>query len=266
MYQTLVRTIVLLSILLRQVIAQGTTTPIIPFSTCDVTTFPCDNGDGCCPINGCCGGGCCELGYACINEGTSDATCCPSFDLTKCGTVEPVSYIRKAIHSIRCSISHKNIGSNILDKPPDDSGSGSDSDSDGHVCTGIRNCNNAPGNNQGWTCFMGETCGWAYGVCDPCPYLGGGGDSDSGSPSPTTAPSPKSTIDSSDSDDDNESSDDSGGSSSDDGSGSDATTTAENSDPTSTSGASRAYLSKEDIPILRWLVTVVLGGIVAIAV
>jgi hypothetical protein len=114
MYKAVVGTIVLLSVSLRQVVAQGTTTPIVPFSTCDITTFLCDSGVGCCPINGCCGGGCCELGYTCINEGTSDATCCPSFDVTQCGTIELVSCIRGAIHSFRCSISHKNTASNIL--------------------------------------------------------------------------------------------------------------------------------------------------------
>ncbi|KAL2204587.1 hypothetical protein CC79DRAFT_1337123 [Sarocladium strictum] len=237
MHKTLVCTTVYLLLSLRQVVAQGTTTPIVPFSTCDITTFLCDSGDGCCPINGCCGGGCCQLGYACINEGTSDATCCPSFDLTKCGTVE---------------------------SPSDDSDTESDSDSSSHVCTGVRNCNNAAGNNQGWTCFMGETCGWAYGVCNPCPYLGGGGggssDDSNSPPTITTAPSPDSTSDSSD-----ESTSNSGEfPSSDNGSSSDATATGDDSDPTSTSGASPAYLSKEDSPILHWLVRVVLGGIVAI--
>jgi hypothetical protein len=100
---------------------------------------------------------------------------------------------------------------------------------------------------------MGETCGWAYGVCNPCPYLGEDGNDDSDSPSSTTAPSPESTVDSSNSDDD-------------DSSSSDATATADNSNPTSTSGASPAYLTKEDSPMLHWLVTVGLGGIMALAV
>ncbi|KAH7311436.1 hypothetical protein B0I35DRAFT_411630 [Stachybotrys elegans] len=129
--------------------AQSSTADVGPLLTCDLTTFACPGVNGCCPISGCCGAGCCPLGYACINEGTSDQTCCPTSDPTRCGTVDP------------------------------DSDSDSDSDSGSGACIGIDNCPRDPERGLAWTCVLGQTCGWSYGECNPCvPSTGGGGDDD----------------------------------------------------------------------------------------
>ncbi|KAI0459132.1 hypothetical protein F5B21DRAFT_339962 [Xylaria acuta] len=133
--------------------AQAGTTPVGPLLGCDLTTFSCPGVDGCCPIAGCCGSGCCAVGYTCINEGTSEETCCPSSDPTKCGTVAS----------------------------PSSSGSGSGSGS--HTCTGISNCRDSS-TGQTWTCLLGQTCTLSYRGCNPCPYI----DGDS-SPSPTSSSS-----------------------------------------------------------------------------
>ncbi|KAI1738403.1 hypothetical protein F4680DRAFT_426044 [Xylaria scruposa] len=143
---------VFLSILC-QVEAQAGTTPVGPLLACDLTTFSCPGVNGCCTIAGCCGSGCCANGYTCINEGTSDETCCPSSDPTECGTVAS----------------------------PSISGSGSGSGS--HTCTGVSNCRDSS-TGQTWTCLLGQTCSLYYRGCNPCPYI-----YDGSSPSPTSSSS-----------------------------------------------------------------------------
>ncbi|KAI1755557.1 hypothetical protein F4782DRAFT_488950 [Xylaria castorea] len=137
--------------IIHRVEAQAGTTPVGPLLSCDLTTFSCPGVDGCCTIAGCCGSGCCAVGYTCINEGTSDETCCPSSDPTKCGTVAS----------------------------PSSSGSGSGSGS--HTCTGVSNCRDSS-TGQTWTCLLGQTCTLSYRGCNPCPYI-----YDNSSPSPTSS-------------------------------------------------------------------------------
>ncbi|KAI1421580.1 hypothetical protein F5Y12DRAFT_767079 [Xylaria sp. FL1777] len=127
--------------LAHQAQAQTGTISVGPLLECGLTTFSCPGVSGCCTIAGCCGSGCCVNGYTCINEGTSDEACCPASDPTKCGTVAL----------------------------PSSSGSGSDSGS--HTCTGISNCRDSSGST--WTCLLGQTCGFSYRDCNPCPYIGG---------------------------------------------------------------------------------------------
>ncbi|KAI0096944.1 hypothetical protein GGR51DRAFT_488028 [Nemania sp. FL0031] len=141
--------------------AQAGTTSVGPLLACDLTTFSCPGVDGCCTIAGCCGSGCCALGYTCINEGTSEEACCPSSDPTKCGTVAS----------------------------PSSSGSGSDSDS--HTCTGISNCRDSS-TGQTWTCLLGQTCSLSYRGCNPCPYIYD--DSSSSSTSSSSFSSPTTSL------------------------------------------------------------------------
>ncbi|KAI1198869.1 hypothetical protein F5X97DRAFT_298038 [Nemania serpens] len=141
-------------LIIHQANAQAGTIPVGPLLACDLTTFSCPGVNGCCPIAGCCGSGCCALGYTCINEGTSEESCCPASDSTKCGTIAS----------------------------PSSSGSGPGSGS--HTCTGISNCRDSS-TGQTWTCLLGQTCGFSYRGCNPCPYIGGGGSS----PSPTSSSS-----------------------------------------------------------------------------
>ncbi|KAM7208461.1 hypothetical protein V8F20_001142 [Naviculisporaceae sp. PSN 640] len=70
----------------------GSTIAVGPPLTCGITTFACPSiSNGCCTIDGCCGTGCCALGYKCTNEGTSDQACCSVYDSTLCGTKASVS-------------------------------------------------------------------------------------------------------------------------------------------------------------------------------
>ncbi|KAI1359164.1 hypothetical protein F5Y08DRAFT_320220 [Xylaria arbuscula] len=136
--------------------AQSGAISVGPLLGCDITTFSCPGVDGCCTIDGCCGSGCCANGYTCINEGTLDEACCPTSDSTKCGTAASPS------------------------------NSDSSSSSGSHTCTGISNCRDSSGST--WTCLLGQTCGFSYRDCNPCPYIGG--DSD---PSSTFSSTPTSS-------------------------------------------------------------------------
>ncbi|KAI0965832.1 hypothetical protein F4678DRAFT_312358 [Xylaria arbuscula] len=149
--------------LIHRVQAQAGTTPVGPLLECTLTTFSCPGVSGCCTIGGCCGSGCCANGYTCINEGTSEETCCPASDPNKCGTAATPS------------------------------SSGSNSGSGSHTCTGISNCRDSDGST--WTCLLGQTCGYSYRDCDPCPYIGGNPSPSSTSSFPyTTSPSTSSTV------------------------------------------------------------------------
>ncbi|KAI1183914.1 hypothetical protein F5B17DRAFT_414322 [Nemania serpens] len=205
--------------------AQAGTTPVGPLLACDLTTFACPGVNGCCPIAGCCGSGCCALGYACINEGTSDETCCPTSDPTKCGTVAS----------------------------PSSSGSGSGSGS--HTCTSISNCRDFSTGDV-WTCLLGQTCGFSYSDCNPCPYIGGGSSSSptssSSSNNPTISagePSSSSTPDASGS---------STPSSSSNPDASDGSVPSSSSSPGASGSAipSAGDFSREVSPVLHWLVAV----------
>ncbi|KAM7217732.1 hypothetical protein V8F06_006866 [Rhypophila decipiens] len=142
----------------------GSTIAVGPPLTCSLITFTCPSiTNGCCEIAGCCGTGCCALGYTCINEGTADQACCPNTDPTKCGTVS---------------------------SPPPDTGGTGGSSGEPKTCTQIHNCRDIS-TGQTWTCLLGQTCTLYYRGCNPCPYIdnigtGGGGGGSSDSPSPTT--------------------------------------------------------------------------------
>ncbi|KAK4214476.1 hypothetical protein QBC37DRAFT_421226 [Rhypophila decipiens] len=149
--------------LLAEAQQSGSTIAVGPPLTCSLITFTCPSiTNGCCEIAGCCGTGCCALGYTCINEGTADQACCPNTDPTKCGTVS---------------------------SPPPDTGGTGGSSGEPKTCTQIHNCRDSS-TGQTWTCLLGQTCTLYYRGCNPCPYIDnigtGGGDGSSDSPSPTT--------------------------------------------------------------------------------
>ncbi|KAM7206321.1 hypothetical protein V8F33_000607, partial [Rhypophila sp. PSN 637] len=152
--------------------AQSSTIAVGPPLTCDITTFTCPSvTNGCCNIAGCCGTGCCALGYTCINEGTADQACCPNTDPTKCGTVSS--------------------------PPPPDT---PDTNGEPKTCTQIHNCRDIS-TGQTWTCLLGQTCTLYYRGCNPCPYIdsiGTGGGDDSGGSSDSPSPATTTSFDSTD--------------------------------------------------------------------
>jgi hypothetical protein len=194
----------LLLLAIHHVAAQYSPVSVGPLLTCDLTTFSCPGVSGCCTIAGCCGSGCCALGYTCINEGTSAQACCSVNDPTLCGTKTTVS------GSLLLSTSHLAVPgygalTTTLQTPTSESGSGSGSGSSSHTCTGIDNCPRDPVRGLAWTCVLGQTCGFSYGDCNPCPYIGSSGSTgsndDSSSSSGTASSSPGSSSGSSSSGD-----------------------------------------------------------------
>ena len=171
--------LLVLPLLVQHTAAQSGTVSVGPLLTCSITTFACPGVSGCCTIGGCCGSGCCPNGYTCINEGTSAQACCPASDPTKCGTA-----------SVRFNVMWL-LGLTDNLQP---SGSGSSSTSSGsHTCTGIQTCPRDVDVGLAWTCLLGQTCGFSYRQCNPCPYIGGGGSSSSGSsPDSSSSSSPSS--------------------------------------------------------------------------
>lgn len=122
--------------------AQRLTTSPGPYVSCGLTARPCTNingGNGCCSVGNCCGNGCCSLYSSCVNEGTSEAACCPLGDPTRCGTYDP-----------------------------DQDNRSGDSDGSSGRCVGIDACPTDPERGLGWTCVLGQKCGLRYNECYPC--------------------------------------------------------------------------------------------------
>lgn len=121
------------------------------------------------------------------------------------------------------------------------SGSGSGSSSGDHTCTTLQNCPRDPVAGLAWTCFLGQTCGFSYRDCNPCPYIGGGSGSSGGSSGSGSSGGGSSTSSSSSS-------------------------TRTSSSSSSSSSTSFGHRSREARPGLHWLAAVGLGGVLAVAV